>query len=368
MATRYIDKVASLAELRNLPDAGGVGIYQGRVYMNLNGNVVPLAVAPAFGNVILVDGDHGSATDTRLPYSTIQLGVAAAAHGDTVLIRALDSDTAGISAGTAADPPGYVGDVTISPGQENISLIGIGGGLSQMSQPCIRVGATTTNPLITVQAVGVAISNLTINGSAGTGGGIKLDAVASTSDAGGLVVSGCIFKGCKGATAPTTRGGAIWASGGGSWYVTIANNDFYGCRVGIALIGSSSVSVPKCWKILNNRFFGTSAETDCCIDLTAAGADGINGLVIDSCLFGVVDVPTYATGTGYKSRYLDLTGCTNGILSNCVFAAIAEGTGVVTFKAAGTAAYVPTTVRIVNCTGECYTDATLKTGVFYRIA
>lgn len=366
MATRYIQKVDALADLLNLPTAGGIGIYNGRVYMNLDGNVTSLAVAPAFGNVILVDGDHGSATDTRMPYSTIQLAVAAASHGDTILIRALDSDTAGISAGTSADPPGYVGDITITAGKENLSLVGIGGGLSQMSQPCIRVGATTTNPLITVQAVGVTISNLTINGSAGTGGGIKLDAVASTTDAGGLVVTGCVFKGCHGADTAATRGGAIWASGGGSWYCTFANNDFYGNRVGIALIGSSSVSVPKCWKILNNRFFGTAAETDCCIDLTAAGADGVNGLVIDNNVFGMVDACSYATGAGYKSRYLDLTGCTNGILSNNVFSAVCEGTGVVTFKAAGSAAYVPATVRMVNNRGEVMSDGTLLTGVFAR--
>jgi hypothetical protein len=352
MATRYIQKVGALADLLNLPTAGGIGIYGGKVYMNLNGNVSAIANAPAFGNTLLVDGDHGSATDTRLPYSTIQLAVAAASHGDTILIRALDSDSAGIAAGTADDPPGYVGDITVAVGQENLSLVGVGGGCSQISQPCIRKGATTTSPLLTIKAVGVSVQNLTFNGAGATGGGIALDAVASVSDAAGFVADGCHFKNCKGATTSAgARRGGVTILGGGCWYSTIQNCDFYSCRNGIISV-STSLSIPKDLKILGCRFYGAKADVDCDIDLMAGG-DGVNGLVIDGCVFGVVDVPAYATGTGYKSRYLDLTGCINGILSNSTFACLSDTTGSeVTFKLDGTAALIPATVRIAGCYGE----------------
>ena len=340
MPTRFINKVNTLAEILNLPKGAGIGVYGGVPYMNLNGAIMPLGGSVSFGNAILVDGDNGSDTDTRLPYKTIQAAVLAASAGDKIYIRALKPSTTGVSAGTSDDPPGYVGNITILPAQVNLSLIGVGGGLNQMSQPCIRVGTTTTAPLITVQAVGVTIANLTINGSAGTGGGIKLDAVAGVSDAGGLVVTGCHFKGCQGAATVAGRGGGIWYSGGGSWYVTIADCDFFKCRVGIADIGNNSVSVPKDLKILGCRFWSDSnAGVDCDIDLKAGG-DGVTGVMIDSCRFGTVDVPAYATGLGYKSRYLDLTGCTNGHMSNCTFACTGK-----TFTAAGDAALCPATVR-----------------------
>ena len=65
MATRYIQKVNSLSDLKNLPSAGGIGIYGGRLYQNLNGSVTPLAVEPAFGNVLLVDGDNYRRSEER---------------------------------------------------------------------------------------------------------------------------------------------------------------------------------------------------------------------------------------------------------------------------------------------------------------
>jgi hypothetical protein len=218
--------------------------------------------------------------------------------------------------------------------------------MGQMSQPCIRVGTTTTSPLITVKAPGVGIYDLTLNGAGATGGGIALDSVLNTSDAGGLVVAGCHFKNCKGATTSAgARRGGISNLGGGSWYVTIQGNSFYDCRNGIINL-STSMSVPKDWKILNNYFYGTAANIDCDIDLKAGG-DGVNGLVIDGCVFGAVDVPAYATGTGYKSRYLDLTGCTNGIMSNCTFACTGK-----TFTSAGDAVFGPATVRKAGCYQE----------------
>jgi hypothetical protein len=91
----------------------------------------------------------------------------------------------------------------------------------------------------------------------------------------------------------------------------------------------------------------------------------VNGLVIDGCVFGTVDVPQYATGTGYKSRYLDLTGCINGILSNCTFACKTCPTGGKTLKAAGDGMLVPATVRVANCWGE---TVTAEDGQIFRTA
>jgi len=361
MATRYIQKVAALADLLNLPTAGGIGIYGGKVYMNLGGNVSAISNAPAFGNTLLVDYDHGSATDTRLPYSTIQLAVAAAAHGDTILVRARDIDTAGVAAGTADDPPGYLGDITITAGLDGLRLVGVGNGTSQMGQPCIRKGTTTTNPLITIEAPGVLIDNFTINGAGATGGGIKLLADGSAKDAGGAIISGCHFKNCK-STAAANTGGAIYWSAGSCWYVTIANNDFFDCRCGIGML-STSISVPRDLKILGNRFY-SAVNTTVDADIYVA-ADGVLGLVIDGNVFGTVDVPAYATSPT-AARYISLGAGTAGVISNNVFACISQGTNAKTFGAAGDACIVPTTVRMAGNYGEPASDATGDSGDVFR--
>jgi hypothetical protein len=343
MATRYIAKFDSIAQFTGINRESGVaapiGVVGGVPYMTINGATAPIG-GPVFSNAILVDGDNGSLTDTRLPYKTIQLAVAAASRGDTILIRTLDMDTAGVAAGTAADPPGYVGDITITAGLDGLRLVGVGNGCGQMAQPCIRVGTTTTNPLITVKAPGVGIYNLTINGAGATGGGIKLLSDGALYDAGGATIAGCHFKNCK-SSGNASTGGAIYWSAGGCWYVTIDGNDFFDCRCGIGMI-STSVSIPRDIKITNNKFYAAVKETvDADIYIKA---DGVLGLMVDNNIFGTVDIPAYATSPA-AARYIYFGTGTAGIVSNCNFASTAATFGTTTV----TGGNFPTTVRLVHC-------------------
>jgi hypothetical protein len=280
-------------------------------------------------------------------YQLIQDAIDDASQGDTILIAPKEAEA---STGDT-DPDSYTENLTLGAGKDGVSLVGIGRGIAQGGQPQIKVGTTTTSPILTVNAFGCAVIGLTFNGAGATGGGIKLNSNGSTQDAGGFVAKGCHFKNMAGSGAAATGGAIYWSSDGGAWYVAIDGNEFFDCRAGVVLIGTSQ-SRPKGIKIRGN-YFWSSANTTVDCDVYLAGGSGVNGLVVEGNVFGTVDVPAYASSPT-AARYLDLTGCTNGILANNAFACLVGPTSQteVTFGASGTAAKIPTTVRMANNYGE----------------
>ncbi len=301
-------------------------------------------------------GDDAPGTDPNSPFATIQAAIDAAAAlsivGQTIYIAAKDipnGDT---------DPASYTESIIIPVNTPLMRLIGYGNGVAQGAQPQIKVGTTTTNPIITIRAPGVLISNLSINGAGATGGGVLLDDDASTKTAFGTVIEDCFFKNCVGSAAAATGGAIMWSAAGGAWQVRISRCHFYGNRGGIVLKGTSS-SRPTDVRI-EDCTFASSVNTDIDCDIYLPG-DGVQGLIIDRCEFATVDVPAYATSPS-AARYMDLTGC-EGIVSNCTFACISDGTSAKTFKSNGDAAKIPATVRIVHCWGEGANDSTHSGGI-----
>jgi hypothetical protein len=364
MSTRFIHKTNRLADITNLPTSAGIGFYGGRFYGNFNGTVAPLDGYPSFGNVWLVDGDNGSDTDDRLPFKTIQAAVTAASQGDTIYIKALEGD----SAAGETDPDSYLENITIPAGKDGVSLVGVARGLAQGAQPQLKTGTATTSPLITVEAFGVMITGLTLNGASATGGGVKIvsdETVGARKDAGGLVIQGCHFKNCKGSAAAAT-GGAIWWSAGGSWYVSIYGNEFIDCRAGIS-VTDTSTSVPRHVKIVGNRF-GSAVNTTVDADIYVSGS-GVLDLFIDSNVFATVDGPAYASSPD-AARYIKLVAGTSGLISNNVFACMTSPTSQteLTFGATGTGAIVPTTVRFAQNYGEANVGGVgvEESGIVYR--
>lgn len=62
MPQRYIQKVASLAEIRNLPNAAGIGSYGGGIFLNANGTPQLIAPGTMGGRTYFVNNITGSAS------------------------------------------------------------------------------------------------------------------------------------------------------------------------------------------------------------------------------------------------------------------------------------------------------------------
>src|SRR3990167_6870794 len=277
---------------------------------------------------------------SALIQTTIDAALDVVDDGDTVFLAPKDM------AQTDTDPNSYSENLTIS--ESNIKLIGLASGRVQGGLPQLKVGATTTSPILTIQAAGAYIANLGFNGAGATGGGILLDDDGGTSKvAFGTQVSGCHFKNCKGSTATDSRtGGAIqWASTGGAWQVWIHDNRFYKNVGDVVLLGTSG-SVPQDVVIEDNSFGGPATSVDC--HLYLAGGSGMSSVTVTRNEFSNV-LPALASGS--VVRYADLTGCT-GSFANNYFAGSYTTTG---FGAAKAAAKIPTTVGLAHN----YTDGGL---------
>lgn len=341
MATQYIHKFDSLTRIGNKPTASGIGSYNGRLYANLNGNIAPLS-GPWYGNVLLVDADNGSDTDTRLPYATIQAAVTAASAGDTIVVR-----PRAMSAG-ATDPVNYAETIVIPAGKSRLRIVGDQNGVAQGAQPQIKKGSGST-ALLTVRSPGCFIGGLSFNGGSSTGGGILLDDDASTKSAFGTIIAECFFKNCAGSGAAATGGAIMWASTGGAWQSRVVASKFFNNLGGIVLLGTSN-DRPKDVTI-DGCEFGSDANTAIDCDIYLAAGSGMVGLAIKNCNFNTVDVPAYAS-TPTAARYLDLTNC-DGAIDNCSFACVVDPAGTEkTFGASGTAVKIPTTVRMSRLWGE----------------
>lgn len=310
-----------------------------------------VAAGNPFATNRFVDGDNGNDTNDGLTpssaFKTIQAAVTASAQGDRVFIKPLEGD----SASGDTDPDSYTENITITA-KDGLSLIGVGRGRTQGGLPQIKVGSTTTSPIITVNSFGVGIFNLGINGAGATGGGIKLVANGSTQDAGGAVIAGCAFKNCVSSGAAATGGAIYWSTNGGCWYVAILNNEFMNCRAGVVLTGTS-IDSPKHCKIIGN-VFGADANTAVDADIYGGGS-GWTDCIMDRNVHATVDVPAYASSPS-AARYIKLLGG-SGIVSNSYFSCIASGGSKKTFGAAGDAAIIPTTVRMAGNYGEGETTA-----------
>ena len=311
----------------------------------------------AGGNHWFVDGDIVSSGDGKAPdgaFKTIAEAITAAQAYDVIHIFAKQiTDYTG-------DPSSYEENLTVPYSKAGLALIGESRGLTQGGLPQLKDGATTTQHILRLRAPGCLVANLGFNGAGNTGGGILLDDDYSTKAGFGTTIMGCHFKNCKGTTATNAAtGGAInWSSTGNSWQVRIQGNRFYK-NVGDVVLPGTTSTVPQDVVIQNNIFSGPAANTDCNLYLQGAGS-GMNGVIIDNNLFTAMP----AIGSGTNVRYIHATGCV-GVLTNNMFASVSESGGTeLTWGAAGTAAYIPTTMLIAGNHGEISTaDAS---GEIYR--
>ena len=326
---------------------GNIGVYGGRILSRLYGNQqVPQEVLSA-GSVVYVDGTNGADTNDGFSFdsakATIQAGVTlAGADGIVLVVPKLITDMTG-------DPSSYSESVIIPATHMGLSIIGMPRGRTQGGLPQMKVGTTTTNAILTIRAAGCLIQNIGVNGAGATGGGILLDDDNSTKTAFGTSIIDCHLKNCKGVDVDDAKeGGAImWSAEGNAWQVLIKRCRFYKNTGGIVLLGTSNTR-PQDVTIEDCDFTGMAASTDCDIWGTGPGS-GFGSIHINNCQFG--QQPSYGANV---NLYIDLTGSLNGMLSNCTFGCQTNETGgtVVTFKAAGTAAKIPTTVHIANCFGQ----------------
>jgi hypothetical protein len=308
------------------------------------------------GKVYYVDGTNGADGYDGQSWSTAKATVQAAidlcTQNDTVFIAPLEVDAG------ATDPGSYEENIVIGADNCGLALVGCGTGKTQGGLPQIKVGATTTNPIITVRAPNCVIAGLGINGAGATGGGVLLDDDSSTKSAYGTTIVGCHFKNCKGtdATGGETGGAIQWAAAGNAWQVLISGNTFYKNVCDITLMGTSS-SVPQDVVIENNVFSGPAANVDC--NLYLSGGSGMNGVSILNNVFPCMPALSGAN----NARAISATGCV-GILAGNYFGFPTQGAGIKTTGAAGTGNLIPTTVIIAGNTGEADTEG--DTGYVFR--
>lgn len=287
-----------------------------------------------FGSYWYVDGDNGEDTNNSgnsidKPKKTVSAAVAAASKDDVVFVHANHMVAA------ATDPVSYTENIVIPAGTDRLKIIGMSNGRTQGGLPQLKVGATTTQAILTVRAPGCYIGGLGINGSEATGGGILLDDDGSTKSAFGTTMENNHFKNCKGTTATNAAtGGAVqWSSNGGAWQVLIGGNRFYNNIGDVVLLGTGQ-SVPQD-VVIERNVFGGGAANDC--PLYLAGGSGMNGVAIHKNYFGTF--PTLGSGTNVT--YIKATGCI-GALEDNFFACSGK-----TFGAAANV-IVPTTVLMAG--------------------
>jgi hypothetical protein len=315
-----------------------------------------LAVGNPWANYWYVDEDNGSdsanngsAVDKAV--ASLEQAISNAGRGDVIFVRAQAMATGAI------DPESYTENAVITADKDALSIVGVPTGRVQGGLPQLKVGSTTTQAILTVRAPGCLISNLGFNGAGATGGGILLDDDGSTKSALGTTIENCHFKNCVGTTATNAAtGGAIQLSGA-PWQILIKGNRFYK-NVGDVVLLDTSNSVPQDIVIEDNIFSGPAANTDC--NLYLMGGSGINGVIIRDNVFTAMP----ALG-GTNDRFIKATSCV-GILANNFFNCATQGSGLLTFKAAGTGAFIPTTMFMAGNYGEADTEG--DTGYIYRAA
>jgi polygalacturonase len=107
MATRFLHKFSSVGDVRNLPNAAGIGYVNGQLYINGAGGAFPVGGPLTFGTVRVVDPAESSSTNDI--YATIQAAESASSPGDVILIA----------------PGSY--DETVTVNVAKLTFIGLGG-------------------------------------------------------------------------------------------------------------------------------------------------------------------------------------------------------------------------------------------------
>jgi hypothetical protein len=283
---------------------------------------------------VYVDGTFGDPANDGLSKGsakkTITQGIAVCPAGGEVVIYPKY-----ITAG-ATDPVDYAENVVITPDKAGITLRGVGS-RTQGGLPQIKKGSGAL-PQITVQAPGVTILGLGINGAGATGGGILIDSDGATKDAFGLAILGCHFKNCKVSATDGSLGGAInWHANGGSWSVLIAGNRFYKNIADIVLLGTA-LTVPQD-VVIEKNLFSDAASAD--INIHLGNGSGMNQVNIDNNVFPGLP----ALSAGGTKRFMNLAGCVGSLTRNMF-----GGAATLTFKKAsmGTGALVPATVLMAD--------------------
>ena len=306
-----------------------------------------LAVGNPWANYWYVDEDNGSdsannGTATDKAVASLEQAISNAGRGDVIFMR-----TQAMATG-ATDPQNYTENAVITADKDCLSIIGVGTGRTQGGLPQLKVGATTTQALITVRAPGCYIANLGINGDGATGGGIVLDDDGSTKTAFGTTIENCHFKNCVGTTATDARTGGAIKLAGAPWQILIRGNRFYK-NVG-DILSVSTYSDFQDVVIEDNIFSGQAANTDCNI-YTVAGGAGNLGLIIKDNVFPQLP----AIGSGAVKRYIYATGCTGMVVGN-YFGCQTSTTGTeLTFKVGGTGAEIPVTLHMAGNYGQSIT-------------
>ena len=290
-----------------------------------------MPVVPTLGDIWWVDGTNGAASNTgKAPndaFALLATALTKVDQHDIVYVMAKEM------AASDTDPGNYAETVTISVPQ--ISVIGVGRGPVQGGLPQFKIGAGST-VMISVEAPGVTLENLGINGASSTGGGIKLRADGSTMDANGAIIRGCHFKNCKGSSSTNAAtGGAVMLSGA-PWQVLIEGNRFYKNVADVVLLDTNN-SVPQDVVIQDNEFSDSGATTDCNVYLAGGSGPGI-GLTIARNIFGIQP----AVSSGSNAVFAVLTGADGGMYCGNFFGT--DGT----HGATGNAAKIPTTVFIAG--------------------
>jgi len=294
-----------------------------------------------------VDGDKsadGGGKSWEDAYKTIQAAVDAASAGDTIFVAGRT-----ITA-LATDPVSYAETIIIPNDKPQLSIIGVSRGRTQGGLPQIKIGAGST-AMLTIRAPGCLIANLGFNGGSSTGGGILLDDDGTTKVAFGTTIANCHFKNCSGSAAADTGGGVQWASTGGGWQTLITGCSFFRCMGGVVLKGTSQARPVDV--VIEDCIFHTNdtAMVDC--DIYLMGGSGVDGLLIRNCTFAARTIPAYA-GT---SRYLKLTGCSDGLVSGCTFNCLGNPTATeLTWGTAGTGGFIPAGIGIAGCFGVSTTS------------
>lgn len=246
MATRYIDKVGSLAEIINRPDATGIGSYNGGVYANLSGTPFLIASNPA-GKVYYVDANSGVDTDDgrswEKAFLTMSKAFTSIASGDTIYFRGKVREQ--------LTTPVQVFDVTVIGAgnrHRHADSTPAGGELAANTWTTPASGATT-DPLVSVLQQGWRFVNILFAGPSDEAcvelyrdGGAGND----ERDSGHAEFLGCRFaSGYNGINDP-----------GGNVDVLVDNCRFEAltnfCILGVGNIGVGQSD----WKIVNNTFDG----------------------------------------------------------------------------------------------------------------
>ena len=297
-----------------------------------------------WGNEWFVDGNKssgGAGQSWEDAFATIAAAISAASAGDIIYIK---PKTPGIW-----DPVGYAETVTIPYGKHHLTLMGVSAGGANVygAMPHLSVTSGTT-PILTIQAPGCRISNLSFSATGATaGGGILLDDDGTTTSAYGTTVDHCYFYECLAAGNTVSEGGAVyWSTDGGAWELRVLQNYFYDCSAGVSLLGTSGSRPTDV--LIQGNVFTSSVNTTPDADIYLAGGSGAQAVVIDGNYFASVD-GVNAT----EDHYMNLTGC-EGIVSNNMFACKtgSQDTPLSFGASTHTAAKIPATVRMANNWGE----------------